>query len=103
MLGFSFLTGAVRPGAFLACGAALGATVGMVNVFASVSGASPVYERFRHVHHSLGWVLSLFILVVPAILAAGLGAAFGKSLRHGGAPEPGAGARGVKSGLRQDS
>jgi hypothetical protein len=67
-----------RPRLFLLSGLVVGLVVAALNLFTLLTGIRPGYEAAAEANaHHLGYVLSLAILVIPAVIAAFIGRLFG--------------------------
>jgi hypothetical protein len=62
--------GALRPQAHVVTGLVVGAVVGAVNAFETLTGIHPGYEA---VHHSLARLLAFIVFIPPALVASTLG------------------------------
>jgi hypothetical protein len=81
----SFAAGAVRPSLFWLSGLVLGLVVPGLNLLTTLTGWRPVYETAAQAGaHGVGYALSLMILVLPALVFAGLGALARWALRRSG-------------------
>jgi hypothetical protein len=68
--------GALRPRLFWLSGLAVGSVVAILNLFTVLTGIRPGYEPlFEAKSHGAAYDVSLAVLVVPALVAAAIGAA----------------------------
>lgn len=71
----SFAMGALRPRLFWLSALVLGGVVPALNVFTTLTGLRPIYETAAQAAaHGVAYGLSLGVLVIPALVAAALGA-----------------------------
>jgi hypothetical protein len=79
----SLALGWFRPRLFLLSGVVLGLAVAAINQFTLLTGIRPNYESAAEAStHHLGYVLSLAVLVIPAVIAAFVGRLFGLAREH---------------------
>jgi hypothetical protein len=82
--------GALRPGLFWLSALALGSVVAVLNLFTTLTGLRPVYETAAQAKaHGVAYGVSLAILIVPALAAAGVGAFVRRSMGKKGSPPGG--------------
>jgi hypothetical protein len=82
LIASSFALGAFRPRLFWLSGIAIGLVVPALALLTLVAGIRPIYETASQAAaHGTNYVLSLIVLVLPAILLAWLGSLIGKQVR----------------------